>query len=40
MRAVMAEDRQRVLAVSDDQKRQQPCNRVGKYMDKAQARRE
>ena len=36
MRAVMAEDRQGVLAVSDDQKRQQPCNRVGKYMDKAE----
>ena len=37
MRAVVAEDRQGVLAVSDDQKRQQPCNRVGKYMDKAKS---
>jgi hypothetical protein len=30
MRAVVAQDGQGVLAVSNDQKRQQPCRRVGK----------
>ena len=36
MRAVMAKYRERVLAVSDDQKRQQPSDRIGKYMDGAE----